>query len=276
MVPNPMRLFIFVLLVSCPIAPLAAQDQPRPATALEISLFKTALKDSSQDTEHWAFTETTTQKFSKGEPKGDTVVRFDPSLPYPDQYQPVQIEGKPPTEKQLKSYRQRGTKRGERVARAAEAARNPGFVPPPAQLRIAGTNVTPDLEHPLVVQEDEGHVVFEVPVQTTNKDIPVDKFQVLVTVGRPACFIEHVAFRVRESFHLKLIAKVKAGEASMDFSVVDPKFGPVLTDLSGDVSGSLLFIPMSAEFTRKRTGWKRVKSYDERFQVKLGPLQILD
>ncbi|MDB6167101.1 MAG: hypothetical protein JWQ83_2241, partial [Lacunisphaera sp.] len=227
-------------------------------------------------TEHWAYTETTTQKFSKGEPKGDTIVRFDPSLPYPDQYKPLQVEGRPPTEKNLKDYRKRGEKRGERVARAAEAARNPAFVPPPAQLRIAGTSVTPDLEHPRVAREDEGHLVFEVPVQTTRSDIPVDKFQVLVTVGRPACLIEHVSFRVRESFHLKLIAKVRAGEATLDFSVVNPKFGPVLTDLAGDVSGSLLFVPLSAEFTRKRTEWKRVKSYDERFQVKLGPLQILD
>ena len=271
-----MRLFVFVLLVSCPFARLAAEDQPRPATPGEISLFKTALKDSSQDTEHWAYTETTTQKFSKGTPKGDTVVRFDPSLPYSDQFKPLQVEGKPPTEKQLKTYRERGEKRGARVARAAEAARNPAFVPPPAQLRIAGTNVTPDLEHPLVVRDEPAHLVFEVPVQSTNKDIPVDKFQVLVTVGRPACLIEHVAFRVREAFRLKLIAKVNAGEATMDFNVVDPKFPPVLTDLAGDVSGSLLFIPMSAEFTRQRTDWKRVKSYDERFQVKLGPLQILD
>ena len=272
-----MRLFVSaVILFTAAAAALCAEDAPRPATAEEIAIFKAAVRDSIPDTEHWAYTETTRRKFGKGAPKGDTIVRFDPSLPYPDQFKPLQIDGKPPTEKQLKSYRQRGEKRGERVAKAAEAARNPTYMPPPAQLRIGGTDVTPDLEHPLVVRADEARVVFEVRVESKNKDIPVDKFQVLVTVSRPACLIENVTFRVRESFRVKLIAKVKEGEASLDFTVVDPKFGPVLTSQTGDGSGSLLFVPVSGEFARKRTDWKRVKSYDERFQVRLAPMQFLE
>jgi len=81
---------------------------------------------------------------------------------------------------------------------------------------------------------------------------------------------------IRESFRLKLIAKVKAGEARLDFAVVDPKFGPVLTTLTGDFNVSLLFIPVNGTFTLTRADWKRVKSFDERLQVKLGPLQFLD
>jgi len=113
-------------------------------------------------------------------------------------------------------------------------------------------------------------------VSSTRQDIPVDKFQVLVTVNRPAAVIENVSFRVRESFHVKLIAKIKAGEASMDFTVVDPGYPPVLTTLTGDFDLSVLFIPVSGTFTRTRTEWKRVKSYDERLQVKIAPLQLLD
>jgi len=75
---------------------------------------------------------------------------------------------------------------------------------------------------------------------------------------------------------VKLIAKVKAGEMSMDFTVVDPRYGPVPTSLTGDLSGSVLFIPMSGNFTRTRTEWQRVKSFDERLSVKLGPLQFPD
>jgi len=67
------------------------------------------------------------------------------------------------------------------------------LVPPPAPLRIGGTSVIPTSSIPLVVSEEEGHIVFEVPVQSQRKDIPVDKFQVHITVGRPGCLVEHVA-----------------------------------------------------------------------------------
>jgi hypothetical protein len=253
-----------------------AADQPRPATAGEVALFKAAMKNSTQDTEHWAYTETSRLLASKGGMKGETIVRFDPSKPYGDQFTPVQIEGKPPTEKQLKDYRRRGEKRGEHVAQAAQAAKDPAYVPPPAPLRIGGAPVIPDLEHPLVVREEEGRLTYEVPVRSVRKDIPAEKFQVLVTVSRPAAVIENVSFTLRESFRVKLVAKVKAGEASMGFTVVDPKYPPVLTTLTGDFDASVLFIPVSGTFTRTRAEWKRVKSYDERLQVRIAPLQLMD
>lgn len=87
---------------------------------------------------------------------------------------------------------------------------------------------------------------------------------------------EQITLRIRESFRVKLIAKVKEGEAGMDFKAVDPNYPPVLDTLTGDFSGSLLFIPVNGTFRRTRTDWKRVKSYDERRQVKIGPLQLLD
>ena len=278
MVPTAMRLFVLTLLVSLSFVGSHAADQgaSRPATPAEIALFKEAMKNSAQDTEHWAYTETTHVEASKGKPKGDTITRFDPSKPYAGQFTPLQIEGKSPTEKQLKDYRKRGEKRGERVAQAAEAARNPAFVARPAPLRIAGTSVTPDLEHALIFAEQNGLLTFEVPVKSTRQDIPVDKLQVLVTVNRQTQLLENATIRIREAFRLKLIAKIKEGEASMDFTRIDPKFPPVVTNLVGDVSASILFIPITGNFARTRTDWQRVKSFDERLSVKLGPLQTLD
>lgn len=276
MVPRAVRRLLLTasLLLA---ATVAAEDRPRPATPDEVALFKVAMQNGRQDTEHWAYTETATQHVSKGRQRGDTVFRFDPSKPYVDQFTPLLIEGKPPTERQLKDYRKRGERRGERVARAAEAAKNPAFVPPPATLRIGGSRVTPDLDHPLVArEEEEGRITFEVPVTSKRQDIPVDKFQVLITVNRATRLPENVMLRIRESFRVKLIAKIKEGEASMDFKVVDPQFPPVLATMTGDFSASVLFIPVNGNFTRTRTEWKRVKSYDERLQVKIGPLQLLD
>jgi len=272
-----MRLLLLPLILCGGLAALRADGPPRAATPDEIVLFKEALHNSAQDTEHWAYTETTHAKLSKGlAGPADTVVRFDPSKPYAEQYTPLQIEGKPPTEKHLKEYRKRGEKRGERVARVAEAARNTGTTPPAPQLKIAGGNVTLDPDHPRVVRADDHQVVFEVPLHSVRDELPVDKFQVRAIVDRPGRTVARVELLVTESFRVKLVAKVKAGEASMDLAVVDPKLGPVVTAMSGDFSASLLFIPLRGSFDRTRAEWKRVKSYDERLQVKLGPLQLSD
>lgn len=271
-----MRYLLFALTLLGAAAGLRAEDQPRPPTAAELALFKDAMQNSAQDTEHWAYTESTLMKVSKGQQKGETVVRFDPSKPYAEQLTPLLIEGKPPSEKQLKDYRRRGERRGERVARAAEAARDPTRPPPQPQLRVSGRNMTLDLEHPLVGQVGATRVAYEVPLKGNNKDIPVDKFEILVLVSRQSRLVEHVTLRLRESFRVKLIAKVKAGEALMEFTVVDPKFAPVITSMTGNLSGSLMFIPVNATYTRTRAEWQRVKSFDERLKVRLGPLQFPD
>jgi len=133
-----------------------------------------------------------------------------------------------------------------------------------------------DVEHPLVVADDPERIVLEVPLLGRTKDIPLEKFQILVRIGKAARQVEHVGLTLRESFRVKLVAKVKAGEASMDFTVVDPKFGPLVTTLTGTFDVSLLFIPVNGTFARTRTDWQRVKSFDERLKVRLAPLQMLD
>jgi hypothetical protein len=273
--------FLRLLLLLGLVASLRAQDPARPATADEIALFKDALKNTTQDTERWAYTETTTMKSPKGKVREETVVRFDPSKPWPEQYTPLKIEGKPPTERQLKKYRERGEKRGVKLtsdaARAAEAAADPtqpGPIRPRAKEK--GTTIKLDLEHPRVLREADGLVIFEVPLVASDKDIPVDKFEVHVTVDRVARQVRHAAVRLRESFRLKLIAKVKAGEASVDFAVVDPQYGPVMTSATGSFGVSVMLVPVSGTFSNTRTDWQRVKPYNDRLKVKLGPLELLD
>ncbi len=62
----------------------------------------------------------------------------------------------------------------------------------------------------------------------------------------------------------------------MDFAVVDPKYGPVMTSATGSFGVSLAFIPLNGIFTNTRTDLERVKPYNERLKVKLGPLEVLD
>ncbi len=269
-----MRRFILACSVLFAAASLAAADS-RPATADEVALLKEAMKNSSQDKEHWAYTETTILKEKREKAANETVVRFDPSKPYAEQYTPLKIEGKPPTERQLKKYRKQGEKRGENLMRdAAAKADHPGGKPP--ELMINDSKASFDVEYPLVAQDEAERITFEIPLRAEKgSDIPVDKFQILVQVGKPARQVERAMFRVREAFRMKLVAKIKSGEATAEFTVVDPNFGPVITSVTGNFGASFLFIPVNAMLVNTRTDWQRVKAFDEKFSVKLAPLEVL-
>jgi len=71
-----------------------------------------ALKTGVDEFDRRAYTETTWDVVGKNSTDGKTVVRFDPSKPYAEQYTPMQVNGKPPTAKEIKDYRKRGEDRG--------------------------------------------------------------------------------------------------------------------------------------------------------------------
>ena len=75
---------------------------------------------------------------------------------------------------------------------------------------------------------------------------------------------------------MKLIVKIQSGDASIDFTVADPKFAPVPSDFRGGGAFSVMFIKFSGRFDVKRTDFQRVKPYSEKFGVKIGPLKALD
>ena len=245
----------------------------RPATPDEVALFKDAMKNSSQDTEHWAYTETTTVRTNqeKDDPREETVVRFDPSKPYAEQFTPLKIGGKPPSERELKKYRKKGEERGKKLMRRAEKGDAEKREP---RLTINNSKARLDLEHPQVAAETADRITFEVPLISEKGDIPVEKFQIRAEVDRSARQIRRAHFLIREAFRMKLVAKIKSGEATLDFAVMDPEFGPVITTMVGNFGASFLFIPVKGTFTNNRTEWKRVKAFDEGFNVKLGPLQF--
>jgi hypothetical protein len=280
MVLTAMRFSISLLLLLGLTTVRSAEIQPRPATPDEVALFKAALKNTQQDTEHWAYTETMQKKIGvSGKLPGETVVRFDPSLPWPDQYTPLKVDGRAPSEKDLKKYRERGEKRGQQITRAAALATDPttpGQPVAPPKAKKKDVEVKPDTDHPRIASEDGERLTYDVPLISNNKDVPVDKFEILVVVNRTTRQVEHATMRIKESFRMKVVAKVKAGEGSIDFTVVDPNYGPVMTSASGKFGASLLLVPVNATFASTRTDWKRVKPYNERLQVKIGPLELLD
>lgn len=274
-----MRFLLSLLLLAA--GPALRAEALRPATPDEVKLFKDAVKNTQQETEHWAYTETTIKKIGLGrKPEGETIVRFDPSKPWAEQYTPVKIEGKAPTEKQLKQYRERGERRGKAIMRRAEqAAATDPSLPDKPKLPPSDRNeksLKADTEHPLVVSDDGETMIFEVPLIDHGTKLPVEKMEIRAVVAKAARQVRRATLRIKESFRVKLVAKVKEGEGSVDFTVIDPQYAPVMTSGSGTFGGSLLAISVNGVFSDTRTELRRVKPYSERLQVKIGPLELLD
>ncbi|MDP2138095.1 MAG: hypothetical protein Q8J74_09585, partial [Candidatus Didemnitutus sp.] len=99
---------------------------------------------------------------------------------------------------------------------------------------------------------------------------------VFVRIERATESLRLIDVKLRSSFRVAGIVKVKSGEAQMQFARVLPEFGPTVTAITADGQASVLFVPVGGRTAMTRTDFKRVTPYDERFEVKLGPLKALD
>jgi hypothetical protein len=250
-------------------------DTPPAADAGVPPLLLDALGRVTRNFDRWAYTETRMATDEHGVPKAESVFRFDPSKPFAEQYRPLKIDGKPPTERQLKDYRRRGEKRGEKFAKQEAEGKTPGAELP--RFGIGGSTASIDLVHAVVASETAGSVIYEVPLRNDGHGtLPVEKFQLFARVNRSSHAFENVALRVRSAFRVKLVVKVKTGEASIDFAAVDPQHDPVPVEMAGDATATILFMTFGGSFDVKRTDFLRVKPYGERFGVKIGPMKALD
>jgi hypothetical protein len=239
----------------------------RAATAAEASLLMDALQKTAGDLGRWAYTETRVIRDEKGKVKSEAVIRCDPSKPYGEQWQPLSINGQPPTAKDREKYRKQGEraqKRDERTERGQPDSR-----------RTLGELIDPRTAR--VVRDDGARIIFEIPLRKDGNDrFPPEKFEVLARVERSSGALENIAVRLRESFRSKLILKVKSGDGTLDFERVDAKHPPTLTAIRGDASASILFVSVGGELELKRTALKHVKPFNERFDVQIGTLKAID
>jgi hypothetical protein len=257
----------FILCVASVLAFFAAARAEPPALLLD------ALGKTGEDEEYWAYTETSREIDEKGRASGETIVRFDPSKPYAEQFTPLKIEGKPPTERQKKAYRKEGEKRGAEMAKAAAAAEAAGAE---NQIAIGGEGVTPDLQNAKIIDESGGAVSYEIPLRKTGRGgPPVEKFQMVIRVNKEQRRLEAATVKLLSPIRVMLVAKINQGELKAEFTVIDPQYPPVLTSFGGNLAGSLFFVKGGATFEEKRTDFQRVKPYGDRFNVKIGPLKAL-
>ncbi|MEI6107719.1 MAG: hypothetical protein WCR49_11975 [Opitutae bacterium] len=272
-----MRLFVLtvVLSLSLPIRGWAQADETPPASLTDVSaaalpksvgpvstpvgtppLLAEAIRKSALDSERWAYTQTTVSKNREGAVKEETVVRYDPSLPYEEQWTPLKLDGKEPTERQIKNLREEHDKRRKNRRALGELL---------------------DLARATVVEETATTVTYEVSlIKTDNQRLPPDKFRVTARVNKERQALENVAVRLREAFRLMMILKLTSGEGDMDFTSIDPQYAPPITALRVGGEGSILLVKVGGNYSSTRTDFKRVKPYSERFKVKLAPMKFLD
>ena len=254
---------------SQPGGPVRLASAARVATAEELRLLNDVLHQTAGDFHRWAYTERRIMRDDKGRVKSDTLLRYDPSKPYAEQWTPLKVDGREPSARDFAKFRRRGEK-------AAPAQTRDGAAEPDHRQRPSlgeFINVTKSS----IAAETPTHLVFEVPLlKNGNERFPPEKFLVLARLRKDRAQLENVSVRLRESFRAKLLVKVKSGEGSLDFDVVDPKHPPTLVAIEGDAVASILFINIGGSMELKRTDFKHVKPFDERFDVQIGTLKAID
>lgn len=262
-----MRPLFSALFAVCFVTVAFAQDEPAdaadenpydPLAAVPAPL-REAVKKVGRDAGRWAYTVTTQTRNRKGRVTEDTVARYDPSQHYDQQWTLLKANGQDATPAQVKKHRRKRAKMQKERRTLGELL----------ELTRAELIEGPD--------PDEGVLTYRVPVSAEgNSRFPVDKVEVIIRVHREMQAFASIELRLRESVRAALIAKVKNAGALLHFEQVQPEFAPTITHLTANLGASIAFVPVEQHIVQTRSEFKRVKPYDERFEVKLGPLKAID
>ncbi len=256
--------FLFGLVLALSACALRAEIPP---------LLDEAWTNYVRDIDHWAFTETTHALDATGKTTREAVMRYDPSLPYAEQFTDISHNGIPPTDKQVEQARQRGVARGERLER-------PGGEENDAQPRVVlnGSRMLADLEHATISTENSESITYAIPLHAEGgKASPMDKFQTLVRVSKTTRAFEHVEIHLSAPMRMALVAKLNQAAFTIDFTTVDPKFSPASTRLTDHMALTMFFFKKrEGGHEMVRSDFKRVTPYRDRFGVKVGPMRTID
>ncbi len=269
-----MALWMSLAAAAGPWVHLAAEDQVPPVpAAVPPALLGDAFDKLMENQGHWAYTQTHVVEGLTARLKRETVLRVDPSRPYAEQIKPLSIGGEPPTPAELEEFRGIGERAARR--RLREERESKAHSGDELQISLNFQVVTPDLAHATVVAQDEGSVTYVVPLRTKGGGSPFDAFQVTARVNRRRREFEHATIRQRAPMRVELIARVSDSEIECDFTPVDPNYPAVITRETQRATVTILFVKRLLKLEMKRTDFRRVTPYDERFGVKVGPIRTL-
>ena len=116
------------------------------------------------------------------------------------------------------------------------------------------------MRHPVQLPngvQERGYVThggtFGVPflTQEGNHSPMFDRFAVTVRINKLRGDLEHFAVRQRDSFRVKLIAKVASFEEDAEFTLVDPRYPSVMTRRQETSVGDDCFSDKGVDLTSK-------------------------
>lgn len=227
--------------------------------AAEPPLLAEALEKVQADENRWAFTQTTQVYDRKGREKGGvTVERFDPSQPYDQQWTLRRFEGREPTAREERAWRKRKAKETKR-----------------REEKSLGEIM--DLARARETERKDGQVFFEVPLQAgASKRLPAEKFAVLMVVDAASATLRAFQLKTVAAFRTLGVAKVDHIEIKADFETVAPQYTPQPSRMTASGTGRLLFFRVGGAAVIRWADFKRVRPYDERFEVKIGEMKVFD
>jgi hypothetical protein len=214
-----------------------------------------AIRKFGNDVNRWAYTQRFAEYNRDGSVDRTWVARFDPSQHYDVQWTLLERDGQKPTESQQKSFQKRRAKRDRERKSLGEVLL---------------------LKEATIAFQSSKEIVYEVPLQVDNTRFPPEKFQIFITVDREARSLKLIDGKLRERIGVPMVANLKNADFRLEFTVVQPEHGPVLSALTGGGVATVLLVPVGGRVEAARSDYKRVTPYDERFQVKLGPLKAID
>lgn len=221
-----------------------------------------ALQKLIADNDRWAYSRTVQAFDRKGKPDGGlTIEHFDPSKHPDEQWTLRLLDGEIPSE----SDRARWRRQREREMRRRE--------------RPLGDIM--ELESAQLADETKSAWIYEVPIKPgASRRLPAEKFFVLVQVGKERGEVERVAVRIREGFRLNGLARVARldnAEIDVKFAVVDPAYPAQPAIMTGVGSGSVAWVYRFGGGAEIRCEeYRRVKPYNDRFEVQIGEVKALD
>lgn len=278
---GPVRAALRCFLLAASAVPLPGPGLPgqpvpgTPAPAAPPPLLADAFNKLMENQGHWAYTQAQSVAGLTAGMKRETVLRVDPSRPYAEQFRPLVFEGEPPTAQKLEEFRALGERAARR--RLRDERRSPEHSGDELQISLNFQVVTPDLAHAVEVTEDGRSVTYDVPLRKRGSGggSAFPMFQVTARVNRQRREFEHATIRQRTPMRLELAARVTDAEIDCEFTPVDPNFPSVITGETQRASVRILFVKRELSFEMRRSDFRRVTPYDDRFGVKVGPIRTI-
>jgi len=246
-----------------------------PTPAAPPALLAEAFNKLMENQGHWAYKQAQSVSGLTASMKRETVLRVDPSKTYAEQFEPLIFEGEPPTPRTLEEFRALGERLARR--RLRDERRSKEHSGDELEISLNFQVVTPDLAHAVEVSEDATSVTYDVPLRTKGSGgaSAFGMFQVTARVNRQRREFEHATIRQRAPMRLELVARVTGAEIDCEFTTVDPRFPSVITRETQRASVSILFVRRELSFEMRRSDFRRVTPYDDRFGVKVGPIRTI-